>query len=80
MSYALHLPATLIVRAVALDAACGDPDWLPHPVKAIGWMIARGEFGPGYYRIGVRKSADNIKLLTAAASFQNDCPFVDSEA
>jgi adenosylcobinamide-phosphate synthase len=43
LSYALHLPATLIVCAVALDAACGDPDWLPHPVKAIGWMIARGE-------------------------------------
>jgi adenosylcobinamide-phosphate synthase len=37
------MPATLIVCAVALDAACGDPDWLPHPVKAIGWMIARGE-------------------------------------
>jgi len=29
--------------AVALDLAIGDPPWLPHPVRAIGWLIARGE-------------------------------------
>jgi adenosylcobinamide-phosphate synthase len=29
--------------AVALDLALGDPRWLPHPVRAIGWMIAKGE-------------------------------------
>lgn len=29
--------------AVALDLALGDPHWLPHPVRGIGWMISRGE-------------------------------------
>ena len=29
--------------AMALDVALGDPHWLPHPVRAIGWMITRGE-------------------------------------
>ena len=29
--------------AMALDVALGDPHWLPHPVRAIGWMISRSE-------------------------------------
>lgn len=29
--------------AMALDLTLGDPRWLPHPVRGIGWMIARGE-------------------------------------
>lgn len=29
--------------ALALDLALGDPRWLPHPVRGIGWMISRGE-------------------------------------
>ena len=29
--------------AVALDLALGDPRWLPHPVRAIGWLIAKAE-------------------------------------
>ena len=28
---------------VGLDLALGDPRWLPHPVRAIGWLIARQE-------------------------------------
>ena len=39
---ALHLPASLIIVAVALDVIFGDPAWLPHPVKGIGWLIAVG--------------------------------------
>jgi adenosylcobinamide-phosphate synthase len=29
--------------AVVLDLALGDPRWLPHPVRGIGWLIAAGE-------------------------------------
>ncbi len=27
--------------AVALDLALGDPAWLPHPIRAIGWWIGK---------------------------------------
>ncbi len=40
MSYAFYLPAPMILAAVALDVTCGDPDWLPHPVRLIGQAIA----------------------------------------
>ena len=26
-----------------LDLILGDPHWLPHPVRLIGWMISKGE-------------------------------------
>ena len=29
--------------AVALDVITGDPDWLPHPVRLIGWIVSKGE-------------------------------------
>lgn len=32
-----------LVAGVALDLALGDPRWLPHPVRALGWWIARQE-------------------------------------
>ncbi|MGA2412374.1 MAG: cobalamin biosynthesis protein, partial [Candidatus Binataceae bacterium] len=43
VNYAFHLPSSLIIVAVTLDAACGDPAWLPHPVRLIGRMIAAGD-------------------------------------
>ncbi|HWB98068.1 MAG TPA: cobalamin biosynthesis protein, partial [Bryobacteraceae bacterium] len=27
----------------ALDLLAGDPEWLPHPVRAFGWLIRTGE-------------------------------------
>lgn len=36
----LHLPSTLILLAVILDQLLGDPRWLPHPVRGIGWLIS----------------------------------------
>jgi adenosylcobinamide-phosphate synthase len=42
-SLAFHLPTSLIALAALLDLWLGDPPWLPHPVQAIGWAIARGE-------------------------------------
>ena len=32
-----------ILLAVALDQLIGDPRWLPHPVRGIGWLCARLE-------------------------------------
>ncbi len=32
-----------IGAAVVLDLALGDPAWMPHPVRMIGWTVARGE-------------------------------------
>ncbi len=43
MSYAFHLPSRLIIAATILDLACGDPDWLPHPVRLIGHAVSYGE-------------------------------------
>lgn len=43
MNYAFHLPPRWIAAALALDLIFGDPAWLPHPVRLIGWLIALGE-------------------------------------
>jgi adenosylcobinamide-phosphate synthase len=43
VSYAFHLSIPLIAGALALDVVLGDPRWLPHPVRAIGRLIERGE-------------------------------------
>ncbi len=32
-----------ILAAVMLDLLLGDPQWLPHPVRAMGWLITRLE-------------------------------------
>lgn len=39
----LNSSAVLLVSAVLLDLAVGDPHWLPHPVVLMGKVIARGE-------------------------------------
>lgn len=32
-----------LLWGVALDLAVGDPRWLPHPVRAFGWLVAKIE-------------------------------------
>jgi adenosylcobinamide-phosphate synthase len=32
-----------ILAAVAIDLVLGDPAWLPHPVRGLGWLAARIE-------------------------------------
>ena len=34
---------TQLLCGVGLDLALGDPPWLPHPVRGIGWLIAQLE-------------------------------------
>ncbi len=35
----------LVWMAFLLDLILGDPRWMPHPVSAMGWVIAKGEAG-----------------------------------
>ena len=39
----MRLTALELLAGVGLDLALGDPQWLPHPVRAIGWWAARLE-------------------------------------
>ena len=39
LNYAFHLPLRWIAAAIAVDLVFGDPAWLPHPVRLIGWLI-----------------------------------------
>ena len=32
-----------LLAAVALDLTLGDPRWLPHPIRAVGWMVKQAE-------------------------------------
>jgi cobalamin biosynthesis protein CobD len=43
MTCADILPWLPIPAAFALDALLGDPRWLPHPVRWMGWTIAKAE-------------------------------------
>ena len=37
------LNGTILLFAFAVDLILGDPRWLPHPVRGIGWTIQRTE-------------------------------------
>lgn len=39
----LSMPYSLLVLAFVLDLCMGDPEWLPHPVRAMGWVIQKLE-------------------------------------
>jgi len=39
----IAMPAMVVLSAFFLDLVLGDPRWLPHPVRGIGWMIDRTE-------------------------------------
>lgn len=43
MVHPFYLSAPLIAVALVLDLIFGDPPWMPHPVRLIGWVINRGE-------------------------------------
>jgi adenosylcobinamide-phosphate synthase len=70
LNYAFHLPASLIIVAVALDASCGDPAWLPHLVSLIGRAIAAGDryFHPYNRRGDLIRGGLLVIAVTAAAA------------
>ena len=37
------LPVLALLTGFALDLLFGDPHWLPHPVRLIGWLITKTE-------------------------------------
>ena len=37
------LPVLALLTGFALDLLFGDPHWLPHPVRLIGWLITKPE-------------------------------------
>jgi adenosylcobinamide-phosphate synthase len=39
----MFIPETLLLAAFMLDLAFGDPHWIPHPVRGIGWLALRLE-------------------------------------
>lgn len=39
----IAMPAMVVLLAFFLDMVLGDPRWLPHPVRGIGWLIQRTE-------------------------------------
>lgn len=39
----LSVPCSLLILAFILDLCIGDPAWLPHPVRAMGWAIGKTE-------------------------------------
>ena len=54
--------APFLLPAVYLaDKVAGDPEWLPHPVRLMGWAIAKGE-----WLLRQSDESDNSALLTGA--------------
>jgi adenosylcobinamide-phosphate synthase len=54
---------SLLLPAVCLaDQIAGDPEWFPHPVRAMGWMIVRGET-----LLRSPEQSEEIELLAGAA-------------
>ncbi len=39
----MRVTSAELCAGVALDWAFGDPQWLPHPVRALGWFAGRAE-------------------------------------
>ena len=35
----------VLLAAAALDWLLGDPAWMPHPIRLMGWTISRLENG-----------------------------------
>jgi len=49
--------ALVLVCAYVMDLAVGDPEWLPHPVRAIGRLVVTGE---SYARPGCHSPARDL--------------------
>src|SRR5579885_3259338 len=69
------MTASELLAACLLDAAVGDPRWMPHPVKVMGAAIARYEaivrhlaHSPSVHRIAGLVLAVGLPLVVAAAT------------
>ncbi len=64
----------LLIGAVALDLVIGDPAWIPHPIRGIGWLIAKGEkllraLFPTRLRLAGKILAVGVPLITLLISW-----------
>lgn len=57
------------VAGVGLDLLVGDPRWLPHPVRGIGWMIARHEAWLRRSGLPLRAAGVVLWILTIGATY-----------
>jgi adenosylcobinamide-phosphate synthase len=62
----MHLTFQILL-AVALDLLLGDPRWLPHPVRGIGWLAQRLE-RPLRRLIPAEKAAGIVTVLLVVGS------------
>ena len=63
---------SLIPAAWFLDQLAGDPEWLPHPVRLIGFATARGEallLRPGQSKLSKFVSGGVMSLALVATSY-----------
>jgi len=58
--------AITLTAAYLLDLAIGDPRWMPHPVRGMGWMIAKME--KTLRKTGVRSQESGDRKLTEKLS------------
>jgi adenosylcobinamide-phosphate synthase len=56
-----------ILIAAGLDLALGDPRWLPHPVRGIGWLALRLEAWTRRW-LGDTRTAGAVAVLTTYAA------------
>ena len=56
-----------VLAAVALDLCLGDPRWLPHPVRGIGWLASRLE--SWYIRVAAAATPGAVPDLPARLRF-----------
>lgn len=64
----MFVRAPELLAGVALDLILGDPQWLPHPIRGLGWIIGRGEILLRRTRLPLRL-AGILLLLTVTAIF-----------
>jgi adenosylcobinamide-phosphate synthase len=63
---------SLIPAAWLLDQLAGDPEWLPHPVRLIGFATARGEVAlrrPNQSELSQLVSGGTLRLAVVATSY-----------
>lgn len=63
---------SLIPTAWLLDQLAGDPEWLPHPVRLIGFVTARGETAlrrPNQAELSELVSGGALSLAVVATSY-----------
>jgi len=69
-----YQPVSLTALALLADWLLGDPSWIPHPVRAIGWAIEQGESwlysgSPRQDLVNGAVLAVSVIALSAAAAY-----------